>query len=162
MQVGVKRAEVFAQPLVRRARAMLKHLGQSRCELSLSLISDTKMKALNRTWRHKDVATDVLSFPTPTPVLPGQHSLGDVVISVDTARRMARELNTSVSHELELYLAHGILHLLGHDHLKKRDAQKMEKAEQELLGLSGMLGRSGEAGWAEPKLQQQSLTLKRL
>jgi probable rRNA maturation factor len=145
VQVGVKRAEVFAQPLVRRARAMLKHLGQSRCELSLSLISDAKMKTLNRTWRHKDVATDVLSFPTPAPVLSTHHSLGDVVISIDTARRMARVLHTSVAHELELYLAHGILHLLGHDHLTKKDAQKMATLEQQLLGLWGMIHRSEES-----------------
>jgi probable rRNA maturation factor len=110
-------------------------------ELSLSLVRDRRIRALKKQWFGVDAATDVLSFPGgDTPVGPRQ--LGDIVISLDTARRAARELGHSLERELALYLAHGLLHLLGHDHQTRRDARAMEKLERRLLGHAGMLARS--------------------
>jgi probable rRNA maturation factor len=127
--------------LKRVALRFLRTLGLSGAELSLSLVNDTRIRALNRVWRKKDHATDVLSFPAgdspPAPLRP----LGDVVISIDTARRAAREHRVVLNDELDRYLAHGLLHLLGHDHHRKADAARMGRAERKLLGTPGMLGR---------------------
>ena len=74
----------------------------------------------------------------------GRRSLGDVVISIDTARRAAKDFESTLDDELDLYLAHGLLHLLGHDHHEKRAARKMEALERKLLKRPSMLSRSDE------------------
>jgi probable rRNA maturation factor len=108
--------------------------GWVREELSIALVSDREMRALNRRWRRKDRPTDVLSFPLLEP-----GSLGDVVISLDTARRQAREGGWPLAAELRRLLAHGILHCRGYDHEEPPDARKMAAAERRLLGKEGMV-----------------------
>lgn len=80
-------------------------------ELSLSLVRDDEMKELNALWRRKNKTTDVLSFPGGEMPGPGRRALGDVVISVDTARSAAKDFDSSFEAELDLYLAHGLLHI---------------------------------------------------
>ena len=104
-------------------------------ELSLTLVSDRQIRRLNREWRQKDKATDVLSFPS------GDLLLGDVVISLETAARVAKRHGVAVRSELSLYLAHGLLHLLGFDHHRLADRKAMATEELRLLGASGMLTR---------------------
>jgi probable rRNA maturation factor len=116
-------------------------LGLKGRELSLSLVSDAEIRTLNRIWRKKDVATDVLSFPAGAQVagLPGPSQLGDVVISLDTAARQARDYARTLEEELDRYLAHGLLHLLGHDHHRTAEAREMGALEERLLGSPGMI-----------------------
>ncbi|MBK7861536.1 MAG: rRNA maturation RNase YbeY [Archangiaceae bacterium] len=123
------------QRLKRVALGFLRALKLDGVELSLSIVTDAQIRHLNKQWRHKDKATDVLSFPT------GDALLGDVVISLQTGRRVARELGVSLETELNLYLAHGLLHLLGYDHHRRVDRVKMARAERKLLGDAGMLTR---------------------
>jgi probable rRNA maturation factor len=103
-------------------------------ELSVLLVGDARMRRLNRSYRGKDRTTDVLSFPQ------GDGVVGDVVISLDTARRQAREGGWSLSRELRRLVAHGILHCLGHDHEDAEAARRMAAAERRLLGTDGMVG----------------------
>jgi probable rRNA maturation factor len=121
------------------------------CELSLSLVGDRAIRRLNRTWRKKDKATDVLSFPAgelPRGT-PGPRQLGDVVISLDTAKRQAKEYRRTLEAEVSRYLAHGLLHLLGHDHERStHEARKMATLEEKLLGESGMVADAVRAGRA--------------
>lgn len=119
----------------------MKRLGLQGSELSISLVGDAAIRRLNRTWRGKDRATDVLSFPLGEmpPAMPGLTQLGDVVISLDTARRRARKNGRAVSREVNLYLAHGLLHLLGYDHHTRSQAARMARLEQTLLGQPGMV-----------------------
>lgn len=127
------------------AARYLDALGLEDVELSLSLVGDTAIRRLNRTWRQKDAPTDVLSFPAdPMPAgFPGPRLLGDVVISLDTAKRQARSHRRPLEEELSRYLAHGILHLLGHDHERSpAEARKMARLEEKLLGVRGMVGDS--------------------
>jgi len=105
-------------------------------ELSVSLVSDRRMRTINKQWRGKDHPTDVLSFPQ------GGKILGDVVISLDTARRQSREGGWSLAAELRRLLAHGLLHCLGHDHHDPGAARRMAAAERRLLGRQGMVGDS--------------------
>lgn len=119
--------------LRRRAHRYLRALGLSGCELSVAVVRDAEIRALNRRWRKRDQPTDVLSFPQELPLL------GDVVISVDTARRQARALGRTVAQEAERYLAHGVLHLLGHDHHRPQERRAMAQEEERLLRRGGML-----------------------
>ncbi|WP_248362607.1 rRNA maturation RNase YbeY [Anaeromyxobacter oryzae] len=103
------------------------------------MVTDRRIRSLNRAWRGKDRATDVLSFPISEP--PGSGSLlGDVVISLDTATRRARAERRSTGAELDRYLAHGILHLLGYDHERAEDARVMASKEAELARAEGLVG----------------------
>ena len=107
-------------------------------ELGLVLLNDRQIRYLNGKYRGKDSPTDVLSFPLNSgasfkgplspPVL-----LGDVVISVETARRQAREKDQNLYEQVGRLLVHGILHLLGFDHEKARDARRMWRKERELI-----------------------------
>ncbi len=136
--------QVHGLRLQRLARRFLKSLALDSVELSLSLVRDRQIQALNKQWRDKDKATDVLSFPAGELVGPGLRQLGDVIISLETAKRAAPDFGSTLEHELALYLAHGLLHLLGHDHHTKREARAMQKLEVVLLGHAGMLARSDE------------------
>jgi probable rRNA maturation factor len=108
-------------------------------ELSVLFTGDTRIRALNRQYRGTDAATDVLSFAQSDgaafAAVPGapQH-LGDLVISVETARRQAREHGLRWQDEVAHLLVHGVLHLLGYDHERRRDAAVMRAREEAILG----------------------------
>ena len=133
-------ARYLAQ-LRRSAARFLRTLDLEDVELSVLLTDDPGIRTLNRSWRRKDRPTDVLSFPggPPLPGIRARFHLGDVILSLDTARRQARVHRRTVAQELDLYLAHGLLHLLGHDHHRRRDAEKMAALESRLLGGPGMV-----------------------
>lgn len=133
-----------AQQLTALAKSFAKTLKLGDVELSLSLVRDPAIRKLKREYFGIDAATDVLSFPAGDFPGPGSTPLGDIVISLDTARRNAKEFGVTFETELALYLAHGMLHLLGHDHQKPKDARAMARLERKLLGHAGMLARSDE------------------
>jgi probable rRNA maturation factor len=137
-------AQTHGAALTRLARRFLEELHLEAVELSLALVRDRTIRRLNREWRGKDQATDVLSFPAGDFPAPGLTPLGDVIISLDTARRAAKAFHNPLAQELALYLAHGLLHLLGHDHHEPRAARAMARLERRLLGRAGMLARSDE------------------
>ena len=124
-----------------RAAVFLSLLDLEDVELSVLLTDDPAIRVLNRQWRRKDRPTDVLSFPAgePPPGSAGPRHLGDVILSLDTARRQARAHRRQLADELDLYLAHGLLHLLGHDHHRRQDARRMAALESRLLGRPGMV-----------------------
>jgi probable rRNA maturation factor len=97
------------------AHRALEVLGLNKVELSIVLVSDAQIRKLNKLYRNKDKPTDVLSFPIGEKV-EGWLILGDIVISVDTAKRQAQELGYSLEEELKRLLVHGLVHLLGYDH----------------------------------------------
>jgi probable rRNA maturation factor len=79
--------------------------------VSVLLCGDERMRSLNRSWRGKDAPTDVLSFRSET-----RETLGDLVVDVPYAARQARARGHAAAREVQILLAHGVLHLLGHDH----------------------------------------------
>jgi probable rRNA maturation factor len=121
--------------LARRARSLLGALGHARSELSVALVDDAEIEGLNARFRGRRAPTDVLSFS----LLEGEHAafrgglLGDVVISVDTAKRQARRGRRTLDDECLRLLVHGVLHLLGHDHEEPREARAMRAEERRLL-----------------------------
>ena len=129
-----RRAPAVARRLGRSASTLLGALRLPQAELSLLLVSDPVMRRLNRDWRRRDRPTDVLSFSQQEGGggAPGG-LLGDVVISLDTARRQARERRAPLHDELERLLIHGVLHLLGYDHERSREeARRMQRRERDL------------------------------
>lgn len=151
VRVEVAGGAYAALVLRRRTGEFLAALGRGDAELSVLVTDDAGIRRLNREFRGKDKATDVLSFPSgggPTP--PGAAPfLGDLAVSLDTARRRAREDGRSLAAELSRYLAHGLLHLLGHDHEKSsRAAARMAAAEERLLGEVGLI--HGAPGSSKP------------
>ena len=117
-----------------RARALLEALGEADAELSLALVDDATGAELNRAWRGRSGATDVLSFS----LREGAHArhrgdlLGDVVITLSVARRQARELGHGLEDECLRLLIHGVLHLLGYDHARPAEARVMRAKERAL------------------------------
>ena len=119
--------------------AWLRRIAPSRASamITIALISDARMRQLNRSFRGKDYATDVLSFPSgPQPPARGPRFLGDVVIAKGVARRQAREYGHSEAVELRVLSLHGLLHLLGYDH--ERDHGQMRRLEQRLRRKGGL------------------------
>ena len=113
---------------------MLDVLGLGSAELSLVLVSDRVMHDLNRDWRGKDRPTDVLAFAQSEHGPAPEGLLGDVVISVDTARRQAVSLGHSLVVEADRLLVHGLLHLLGYDHERSpAEARRMQRKERAVL-----------------------------
>ena len=97
-------------------------------EIELILTTDEEIQELNKTHRGKDAPTDVLSFPLEN--LPGM-PLGSIVISIDTAKKGAKNFGHSVEDEIKLLFIHGLLHLLGYDH--EVDNGEMRKKEEEII-----------------------------
>lgn len=97
--------------------------------LGVRFASDRELRRVNRGFRGKDKATDVLSFPGG-PGEDGSHHLGDILISVPTARRQAEERGHSAEREIKVLLLHGLLHCLGYDH--ETDQGEMERLERRL------------------------------
>lgn len=114
------------------AGTVLKNLGlPSGTELSLSFTNDGRMRELNREWREIDRSTDVLSFPQSGG--PDYTLLGDIVISIDTAKRHSIKYGNTLHDEIKKLIVHGTLHLLGYDHKKKRDKEIMREKESRLM-----------------------------
>ena len=127
-----------ARRLKNAARALLREVGEEDSTLSLTLVDDPTIRVMNREHRGKDKPTDVLSFPLePHPGMP-ERLLGDVVISVDTARRQAAEYDAPLENEVRRLLIHGILHVMGHDHEHAEERAVMEAEERRLAAAIGM------------------------
>ena len=128
-----------AEAIVRRAaEAALADTSASGVEIGVVLTDDAKMRALNLTWRGKDAATNVLSFPAPAGGSMTPRPLGDVVLAYETIAREAAEQRISARDHLAHLTVHGVLHLLGHDHENNRDAETMERFEREILARLGV------------------------
>jgi probable rRNA maturation factor len=129
--------------LRRRARMMLDALEVGDAELSVVLTGDATIQELNRAYRGKNRPTDVLAFAQregPLGHLAGQ-LLGDVILSVPTARRQARAHRRNLLSELTMLLAHGVLHLLGWDHDTPATDQRMRRETARLCAASARASR---------------------
>jgi probable rRNA maturation factor len=130
-----RRPRVVAAPLSRFLKRVARAAPRTRATaVSLVLAGDTTLRRLNRDYRGKDAATDVLSFPSGGERLPdGSRPLGEIVISVAQAERQARALGHPLGRELRLLIIHGYLHLLGYDH---------EVDDGTMMRLQGRLARA--------------------
>jgi probable rRNA maturation factor len=137
---------------LRQARSLLRLSG----EVNVMLTSNGQMRTLNRQFRGKDRATDVLSFPAP-PALASRFS-GDIAISVDIAARSASRYGHSLMQELKVLVLHGVLHLAGYDHEQDNGtmARKEERLRRELGVQGGLIARSGKKAHSAVRQQVSS------
>ena len=102
-------------------------------DLTLLLTDDSMLHHLNKTYRSEDKPTDVLSFENELVMPDGTRYLGDIAISIETAKRQAEIHQKSVLAELELLTTHGVLHLLGYDHAEPEEEARMWAIQSEIL-----------------------------
>lgn len=109
-------------------------------EIALALSDDAELRALNKAFRGQDKATNVLSFPVPSPageqLSDIEPFLGDVALAIETLRTEALELGIPLEHHFQHLVVHGLLHVLGYDHETAPDADTMEGLE--VLILEGL------------------------
>jgi probable rRNA maturation factor len=136
---GVARGE-----LLRRIRAMIALLQLQKAEVSFLLTDDNRVHQLNKIYRKKDRPTDVLAFAMREGEFGGLAGevLGDVIISVPTARRQARDAGKEVLEEVTMLAAHGLLHLLGWDHDTPAKDRRMRAETDRLLAAAAPRRRS--------------------
>lgn len=125
-----RKVPVSAGKLEEFARTLAEMVGTDPESFTVALVSDTEIGRLNRRFRSRSSPTDVLSFSAQRRRGTRNGYLGDVVISMETARRQARRLGHSVHAEVKLLMVHGVLHLLGYDH--ETDQGQMNGCEHRL------------------------------
>lgn len=120
--------------LIRAATVALEACGEAEAALSVVVTDEETIRDLNKQHRGKDIPTDVLSFPADyvDPDLDRKY-IGDVLISFPTARAQTEDRDHGVGEELQLLVVHGVLHLLGYDHVDRNDRDKMEPLQRQVL-----------------------------
>lgn len=115
-------------------------------EIAVLFADDATVRELNRSYRHRDKPTNVLSFPADHDPQPGQaRLLGDIVLAFGTVAAEAEEQGKSLSDHMTHLVVHGVLHLLGFDHENDDDAEEMEGLETEILRRLGIADPYEEA-----------------
>ena len=155
MKIYFDNVGLFTKPFIKRVlERALKHLNQPSelLEMSLSIVSPEQIQELNKSFREVDKVTDVLSFPTcdnPTrgaitvvceDINPETDlvNIGDIVICLERAKEQAKEYGHSLKRELAFLSLHGLLHLLGYDHIEEEDEKQMIALQKEILDQAGI------------------------
>ena len=115
-------------------------------ELSVLLTDDKAIRDLNKRWRGKDSATNVLSFPAAPPgKIVTAPVLGDIALGLETVLREARDEDKTLSDHVGHLFVHGLLHILGHDHETADGAERMEALEIRILSMLGIANPYADA-----------------
>ena len=155
MKIYFSNVNLFLKPTIKKLmEKALKHLNQPSelLEMTISIVSPDQIRQLNNQFREVDKVTDVLSFPTcdnPTrgaitvvceEINPETDlvNIGDVIICMDRAKEQAKEYGHSLRRELCFLALHGLLHLLGYDHITEEDEQQMVALQKEILSQAGI------------------------
>ena len=155
MKIYFEGVGLFTKPFLKNLlEKALKHLNQPSelLEMTLSIVSPEQIRELNKQFRDVDAVTDVLSFPTcdnPTrgaitvvceEINPETDlcNIGDVIICMQRAKEQANEYGHSLKRELAFLALHGMLHLLGYDHIEEADEKQMFSLQNEILTKAGI------------------------
>ena len=128
---GIEPDRQLRKIAVKAVKAAAKHEGR-KGGVSLLFTDDETIKQLNSRYRGVDSATDVLSFPSGE-----EDFLGDIAISVPRARQQAEEYGHPLPREIAFLTVHGMLHLMGYDHIEPADEEKMRARQREILNKAG-------------------------
>jgi probable rRNA maturation factor len=136
--------------------------GAPKTSLSILLTDDAEMRKLNAGWRAKDKPTNVLSFPAENAVDPARPPayLGDVALSLATCKREAREQKKTLADHVAHLTVHGVLHLLGYDHMDDEQAEAMEPLETEILAGMGIADPYRMAAPAKKAVKKKTVKKK--
>ena len=144
LRVSIASPDGLSNPSTRGLSGWLSRIApaSARGDVSIALISDRRMRALNRQFRGKDYATDVLSFPADLSAVASAKAdkpfLGDIVIAIGVAKRQARGQKHPLTTEIRVLALHGLLHLLGYDHDHRHDRGRMARVEARLRKKGGL------------------------
>jgi len=113
--------------------------------LSVALVSDRAIAVVNKDWRGLDKPTDVLSFPLelePPPIearlIQEEWLVGEVIISLERAREQAQDFGHSLERELSFLFVHGVLHVMGFDHMTREEERDMFGRQKRILAAAGI------------------------
>jgi probable rRNA maturation factor len=133
VESGLWKEPRVVKSLIRRAvKEAAAAVSTSGAELAIVLTDDSAIRLLNRDWRGKDAATNVLSFPAHNASGEPPH-IGDIVLAYETIAREARDEGKLFAHHVAHLTVHGFLHLNGYDHERSKDAEKMAQLERRIL-----------------------------
>lgn len=107
-------------------------------EVSISFVDNIEIKELNKEYRNIDEITDVLSFPMDDDLLVSIQLLGDIIISTEKAIEQASEFGHSINRELSYLIAHSMFHLMGYDHIDKKEKNIMRLKEKQVMKNLGI------------------------
>lgn len=140
LSYGIARAGIPSPASFRRwvEAALTGARGRQLAELSIRIVGAREGRALNRTYRDKDYATNVLAFPAHLPPGVRLPLLGDIALCASAVRREAAEQGKPLAHHFAHLTVHGVLHLLGHDHVQAAQALRMERMETRILKELGI------------------------
>lgn len=139
-----RKIKISTKKMTQDIKKILRHLGYQDYDVNILLTTNRTIRKYNKTYRHKDKATDILSFPFYPDLKPGQRieatapeesCLGDIIISLEYVRKDIKKLYVSFDDRTQRLLVHGICHLLGYDHETDEDYELMLAQENELLEL---------------------------
>lgn len=131
----LRRVSVRPRTVCRLTQTVLQQAGYPSANLSLTFVGKTRMQKLNRTYRERDYATDVLAFPMQDVLQSSLAFVGDVVICIPVALAQASRFGNTADEEILRLLIHGTLHLLGYDHeTTDREAKRMKRKERAIFG----------------------------
>jgi len=138
IQVASKREHLPSAALLKKwCAVVLQQQKISRAEVCIRIVDGRESAALNKRYRKKSGATNVLSFPTQLPTDVQSTEIGDLVICAPVVEQEAATQGKTARAHWAHMVVHGTLHLLGHDHIKRQDASKMEAVEIKILGQLG-------------------------
>ncbi len=129
------RLQVAPEELTEVVRTVLDAEGRPRASISIALVDQASIHAINREHLGHDWPTDVISFPLSGP--DDEELAGELIVSAEMAAETAAEIGVDPRDELALYVVHGLLHLCGYDDLSEADAAEMRRREGELLAACG-------------------------
>ncbi len=133
IQNSINDVLINEQNLVDALQQVMTDLDKGESELLIRIVDKIEIQNLNKTYRHKDKTTNVLSFPSDLPVEIDEAILGDVVICSEVVAKEANEQNKTFNDHLLHIAIHGTLHLIGYDHIKESEAVEMENLEIKIL-----------------------------
>src|SRR3990172_2710920 len=118
------------------ARGVLKFEKQD-AELNIVFTDNKRIKEINKTFLGHNYATDVITFAYDEASINNDKALGEIIISVEMAKKLAQKHDCAVEGEIALYLVHGLLHLFGYNDKQRKEAKKMHQREGKLLSALG-------------------------
>jgi probable rRNA maturation factor len=131
-------SSINEQNLLNTLQKVIADFDKGESELLVRLVDKNEIQTLNKTYRHKNQPTNVLSFPSDLPKEITESILGDVIICIEVVREEAQTQGKTFEHHLTHISIHGVLHLLGYNHIKNSEAKTMESLEIKILSELGI------------------------
>ncbi|HIF46951.1 rRNA maturation RNase YbeY [Candidatus Thioglobus sp.] len=133
IQNSIKDTSINEESLIDTLQQVINDFGKGESELLIRMVDKNEIQNLNKTYRHQDKPTNVLSFPSDLPIEIDEEILGDVVICLEVVKQEAQDQQKTFLDHLTHMAVHGTLHLLGYDHIEDDQAKTMESLEVEIL-----------------------------